>query len=195
MQELQAIGIVLLLISIGTVAAPVGAVLVMYHDNLIEIVIPPEINDIINSNNIIQDNLIDVENGGFEGSGQSPSLMPTIVDVQTDVISRTFSVTVNFTNTFNFNLTLNNLSANLECTQHHYVLGSANIRDSVFIPAGKTTLIVVTGFWTQDAESHFLSQHLGTTSIDVDLANLDIDVNGINIKQTEPINIGSVPIF
>ena len=50
---MQAIGIVLLLISIGTIVGPVGAVVVMYHNDLTQLVIPPQIRDLMNGNSTI----------------------------------------------------------------------------------------------------------------------------------------------
>ena len=50
---MQAIGIVLLLISIGTIVGPIGAVVVMYRDNLPGLVITPQIRDMMNGNSTI----------------------------------------------------------------------------------------------------------------------------------------------
>ena len=48
--KMQAIGIVLLLISVGTIVGPVGAVVIMYHNDLTQLVIPPQIKDLMNGN-------------------------------------------------------------------------------------------------------------------------------------------------
>jgi hypothetical protein len=187
---MQAVGLILLLISIGTVVGPVGAVVVMYRDNLVQLVVPPEINDIINGNstlaNITQDN-------GASGSGGF--LTPVFVGSQIDSMSRTFTVTVNFTNTFNLNFTLNGLTAGVVCSQHNYPLGNINLNGVIEILSGETTQITASGSWTQDAENHFLTEHLGATAIDVNLVDLTINVNGITVQQTEPISVGSVPII
>ena len=185
---MQAIGIILLLISIGTIVGPVGAVVVMYRDNLIQLVIPPQINDIINGNGI---NTITQDNGS---SGPGGFLAPVFVGAQIDNASRTFTVTVNFTNTFNLNLTLNGLSAGVECSQHNYPLGTISTNGVIEVLSGETTQITISGPWTQDAENHFTTEHAGATAIDVNLVNLTIDVNGITVQQSEPISVGSVPL-
>ena len=50
---MQAIGIVLLLISIGTIVGPIGAVVVMYRNNLPVLVFSPQIRDMMNGNSTI----------------------------------------------------------------------------------------------------------------------------------------------
>lgn len=190
---MQAVGIILFLITVGTIAAPVGAVIVMYHDNLAELVVPPEISELIDGNSAaLQQNL------GISGgtNTSNPAMMGiTVVDKQINALSRTFSITVNFTNPLNLNFTLNNLYAGVQCAEHNFSLGSVGLDGTVAIPAGKAALLTVTGSWTQDAESHFLTEHLGETSIDVNLVDVTVDLNGITIQQNEPIPIGPVPIF
>jgi hypothetical protein len=187
---MQAVGIILLLISIGTTVGPVGAVVVIYRDNLVQLVVPPQINDIINSNSAI--NTITQDNGI---SGQGGFLTPVFVGAQIDNVSRTFAVTVNFTNTFNLNLTLNGLSAGVFCSQHNYPLGNIGINGVIEVLSGETTRITVSGAWTQVAENHFTTEHAGETAIDVNLVNLTVNVNGITVQQTEPISVGSVPLI
>ena len=188
---MQTVGIILLLISIGTIVGPVGAVVVMYRDNLVQLVVPPEINDIINGNstltNVASDN-------SSSSSGSGAFLTPVFVGAQIDNVSRTFTVTVKFTNTFNLNLTLNGLSADVVCSQHNYQLGTIGINRVIEVLSGETTQITVSGSWTQDAENHFTTEHAGATAIDVNLVNLTINVNGITVQQTEPISVGSVPL-
>jgi len=194
---MQAIGIILLLISIGTVVGPVGAVVIMYRDNLAQIVVPPQINDIFSGNSsLISDNFNTNYNnetgpGNLDASG---IIAPVIVDKQIDIVSRTFTLTVNFTNTFNFNLTLNQFSAGVVCSQHNYPLGNVQLSQAVEIDAGQTAQLLISGLWTQDAESHVVSGHGGASQIDANLVDVTIDVNGITIQQSEPVSIGSVPL-
>ncbi|MCW4019497.1 MAG: hypothetical protein NWF00_12610 [Candidatus Bathyarchaeota archaeon] len=182
----------MLLISIGTVAAPVGAVVVMYSDNLVALVVPPEITEIIeDSGGLIPNNL----NGDGNSTSQGEFMTPVLVNSKFDRASRTFSVTVNFTNTFNLNLTLNEFAANAECDEHHFRLGSISLTEPVEILAGQTTQITVSGYWTQEAELHFITEHLGETAINVNLVDLTINLNGITVQQSDPINIGNVPLI
>ncbi|MCW4009642.1 MAG: hypothetical protein NWF05_03360 [Candidatus Bathyarchaeota archaeon] len=183
----------MVLISVGTVVAPVGAVVVMYHDNLFQLVVPPEIEDIINGNStLIPGSQPFTNQSGPSGQGQF--LTPVFVDAQVDNVSRTFSVTVDFNNSLGFDLTLKALSAGLQCTQHSYPLGTVGINDAIEIPAGEVTRITVTGLWTQDAETHFVTEHAGATGLDVSLVNVVINVNEIVVTEPGPISIGYVPM-
>ena len=101
---------------------------------------------------------------------------------------------MNFTNILGYNLTINGVSAQVVCTQHDYQLGSISIASLVSALANETTQITVSGSWTKDAENHILTQHPRATSVDVNLVELTINVNGITIQQCEPISVGYIPI-
>jgi hypothetical protein len=213
---MQAIGIILLLVSVGTIVGPIGAVVITYRDNLVQMVITPQVSDIINGNlpdvvshvntnnggnNSTNGNGNGDDNGGTNdngsgGNGGFGSLVtPVFVGAQIDNVSRTFSVTVNFTNTLGLDgLTLNAVSADAQCSQHGYQLGTISLASPVTIDSGETAQITVTGAWTQDAENHVLTEHSGATSVDVNLVNLTVDVNGIVISESGPIAVGSIPI-
>jgi len=192
---LQAIGVILLLISIGTVVGPVGAVVIIYRDNLSQLVIPPQIQDILNGNSsIIQDNSNSNNNdNSTSDSGSIGFITPTFVSAQIDTTSRTFTITVNVTNNFNYDLTLNALNATVETSQDQTQLATINLSNPVTIYAGQTSLVTVSGTWMQTAEN-YLNDHAGATSIDVELINTTIDVNGITIQMNQPIEVGSIPL-
>jgi hypothetical protein len=213
---MQAIGIILMLVSIGTIVGPIGAVVVTYRDNLAQMVITPQVSEILNGNfpSAVQTNTTD--NGGNDGNngngngdnggtndnsssgdgddGFGSLVTPVFVGSQIDNVSRTFSVTVNFTNTFGLDLTINAVSADVQCSQHGYQLGTISLANPVTINSGETTPITVSGAWTQEAENHVLTEHAGATSVDANLVNLSVNVNGIVISQAGPISVGSVPI-
>jgi hypothetical protein len=190
---LQAVGIILLLISIGTVVGPIGAVVIMYRDNLIEIVIPTQIVDLMNGNSsILQGNSPVINSTG--NSTLDSYLPPFSADFQIDNVSRTFIVTVNFTNLFNFDLTVNEVSAEVICTQHSYPLGNVGLDGVVAATAGETAHMRLSGSWTDEARNHIHNEHPDATSIEASLINLSINVNGIVIQESGPVSIGSIPL-
>jgi hypothetical protein len=211
---MQAVGIILLLISIGTVVGPIGAVVITYANNPIQMVVPPELTNVINKalnvspqsyvgNNTNINNEgnnetvpIDGDNGNDNeiGNPSGSFLAPVLVGAEVDNTSRTFSVTVNFTNTFGFDLTLNEISANVVCSQHNFQLGSVGLAEPIALFSDQTAQIIVSGSWTQEAENHVQTNHAGATSIDASLINLRINVNGLTIEQPGPISVGSVPL-
>ncbi len=191
---MQALAVVLLFISIGTIATPVGAVLVTYRDNLSQLVITPQIQNIVNgSSNILPSN----SNGNSNSNNPSMPgglLTPVFVSDQIDQASRTFTVTANVTNSLNYDLTLNSFTATVADSQDDYQLGTISLSAPVTITAGQTSQVTVSGSWTQNAENYVSTTYPGATSIDVNLVNAAVNVNGITVESTQPINVGSVPI-
>jgi len=214
---MQTLSVVLLLISIGCIVGPIGGAVIMYRDNLSGLVVTPQINSIINgNNNNSQDNsnnnnnyngnnnnynnnydtsTNDNGNNNNDNSGGGGGLIsPTFVSAQINSQARTFTVTVNVTNNFSYDLTLNSINATVESSQDNYQLGTISSNTPVTILVGQTSLVTVSGTWTQDAENYINNNFAGATSINVNLANTTIDVNGIIVQQTQPINVGDVPL-
>jgi hypothetical protein len=192
---MHALSVVLLLISIGTIVGPIGAVAIMYRDNLVQLVVPPQISNLINgNNNVMQDNGNNNNNNdnGNNNSGGGGLINPVFVGAQINSEARTFTVTVNVTNSFSYDLTLNSINATVESSQDNYQLGTISLTTPVTILAGQTSAVTVSGAWTQDAENYVLNNYGGATSIDVNLVNTTVDVNGIVIQETQPINIGNI---
>ena len=174
---MQYLGLVLILLNIGAIAAPITGVVLIYSNDLSQIIIPTEVEEIV-SNTIGTDESIE---------------LPQYISSSYDPISRTAQVIFSFTNPFDFNLNLNTVSANIVCLGHNVALGSATLDYPVTIEQEETKEIIINFVWTQAAESHFLSQHTGESNVDVKLIDMQLDVSGINIEVPEEI-IVSVPI-
>lgn len=124
MGSMQALSVVLVLISIGTIVGPMAGAVIIYRDNLSQLVVPPQINNLVNGNN---NNSNNNDNNGNVGSGNfgvgasgGGFPTPTFVSEQINIEAKTFTVTVNVTNTFNYDLTINTLNATVESNQDHY---------------------------------------------------------------------------
>ena len=143
---MQVIGIILILISVGTVVGPVGAVAIIYRDDLSQLVITPQIRDIINGNSPIipVNNNANDENSG--GSSLSGLMSPTFVSAQIDEASHRFTGIFTITNTLNYDLTLNSFSANVEITQNHIQASSISLSNPVTVTAGETAATDNFGF-------------------------------------------------
>ncbi|MCW4005582.1 MAG: hypothetical protein NWF04_03150 [Candidatus Bathyarchaeota archaeon] len=176
---MQLIGVVLVLINIVTIVGPVAAVTVSYQDNLTELVVPPQMKE------IVEETL----------SSEEPVFtLPTLVDYQVDTEARTVTLIINFTNPLNYDLNLTTFSADIQCTEHKFILGHASIPNELLMQGKQSTLITVEGFWTQEAETHFQTEHAGDKTIDVEIVNINVNVNGITIEPTDPIKIPNIPI-
>lgn len=198
---MKKLGIILLLISILIIVGPVGAVVVMYHNNIVQLVDPPQANSLIKANSapLIPTNTASSSSSSGNSSNDNSPLAgistPVFVGAQIDNASRTFTVTVNYTNTFNYDLTLNNFTANaVIADNNNYPLGSISLASPVTIPAGQTCEVTVSGFWTLDAQNYIAANYPGANSVNVDLVNATANVNGLTIQDNQPISVGSVPI-
>ena len=205
---MQALSVVLLLISVGCIVGPIAGVVIMYKDNLSHLVSPSQINNLLNSaqtsnnnnnpNNNIGSGNFGVGTNNNNGNGNDNSggglINPVFVGAQINNEAKTFTATVNVTNNFGYDLTVNSINATVESSQDNYPLGTISLTNPVTILAGQTTPLTISGAWTQDAENHVLNNDGGTSSIDVNLVNTTIDVNGIVIQETQPINVGNVPL-
>ena len=174
---MHVLGLILVLINVGAIAAPVTAVVVMHQSNLVEIIVPPEVEEIVtNTFNI----------------GSSFSL-PQLIDSEYNQADRTVIATFSFTNPFDFELRVNSLSADVQCSEHSFMLGSAGLKEAVQLNPDQTTIITVVFTWTEAAESHFKTEHAEANNIGLELVNIVIDVSGITIETPEHVNL-NVPI-
>ncbi len=168
---MQAVGVILVLINVLTLAAPFAVVAVTYQDNLSEAVVPPQVAQIM---------------GETFPSGLEFTL-PTFVDATVNNTSRIVTLTVNFTNPLNYNLTLKEVSADVVCRAHNFSLGHADVAGPLSIPAAGSVQVNIVYVWTQAAENHFLSMHEGATSVQVNLNNVAVNVNDITLELPESI--------
>ena len=174
--------ILLTLITVAIVVGPLVVEVVIYKDNLSGLIIPPEINNLMNTT-------------GGNGSLLETSIeVPQMVSSEYDPISRTVNFSFNFTNPFNFNLTLRSMSASVVCTQHDFSLGKVALVNPIQLRGGETALIPVTGTWTEDAVNHFTTEHPGAQKISVDLTGMNVDISGITLDLTQRIHVGEIPL-
>ena len=174
---MNVLGILLVLINVGAIAGPVAGVAIVYQNDPVEMVVPPEVEEVVTS--------------VFEP--QRVIELPKYVGSTYDAASRTASATFSFSNTLKFDLSINSVSANVECATHVITLGHAELREPVKVSEGATGTITVIFTWTQTAEDHFITTHTNAKSIDINLVNLGLDVSGIEIETPERISL-TVPL-
>lgn len=175
---MQLLGLLLILLNVGAIAAPVAGVVMMHTNDLSELIIPSNVEEIV-TNTI-----------GNEESIQLPEYVCSSFDPTT----RTAQVTFSFTNSFEFDLVLNKVSANIECLDHEIDLGYATLKEQVEIKQKETKEILVKFVWTKEAETHFLNNHVDETAVDVKLVDMELDISGISIEVPEEIFL-SLPII
>jgi hypothetical protein len=189
------LSVVLVLISIGTILGPVGAVVIIYHDDLTQLVITPQIRDIMNGNSKIIPDMGQSDNSNDNGNSELGGLLnPVFVSAQIDDSTHIFTIIFNVTNTLDYALTLNSFSTDVQITQSNYPGGNISLSSPVTVLAGQTSQLNISGYWTQDAQNYIAKNYSGETSMDISLVNIAINVNGITIHSAGPIQVGSIPI-
>lgn len=172
---LDKIRLILTVITIAISVVPVAAILLVYQNNLLGLIIPPELNE-------IADNLM--SSGGANGLELEPVGPP-----QYDEASRTVTLTFQFKNTFPVDLSINSMSGNVECAAHSFPLGTVTLDKPVSIGVGETKTITVLGTWTEEAIGHLQTAHTGEETIDANLVGLTVDVKGIQFQMNQSIEI------
>ncbi len=190
-----ALSIALALISIGCILGPVGAVVIIYHDDLTQLVITPEIRDIMNGNSSILPDMGQSNDGNSNNNGNSELgglMAPVFVSAQFDDTTNTFTGVFNITNSLSEDLTLNSFSTDVSITQTDIPAGNVMLSSPVTVHAGETTQLTVTGQWSQTALDYITNNYGGASSVDLSLTNISINVNGIVIQTAGSVQI-SVP--
>jgi LEA14-like dessication related protein len=179
---LDKVRLILTAITIAINVVPIAGVLLMNQNNLLGLVVPPEINTVINDV-IVPDGQLGESLGNV-----------TFVDSHYDNASRTVTLTFEVTNPLQFDIAVDSMSADVRCDEHDFPLGHAIINNPVAISAGETATIDVAGTWTQDAIKHFLTAHAGAQKIDVELTRISLTVNGVSIQTDEVMKIPDFPV-
>ncbi len=188
---MQAIGILLILISVGTILGPVGAVVVIYRNDLTQLVITPQIRDLTNGDSsIIPINHNSNDNGN---SGVNGLMSPVLVSSQINIETHTLTAIFNVTNTLNYDLTLNSFSTDVEITQDHIQAGSIILSNPVIVAAGETSQLTLSGSWTQAGQDYITNNYSSTSSLEVYILNAEVNVNGITIQSSRTIDVGNIP--
>ncbi len=170
--------VLLVLLNVIIIAAPLIGVVVVYQNNLQDLVLPPQASQILSGN---------------LGSGGSVQI-PQFVNATYDPNTRIGYVLFSYLNPFSFDLTINSASADVQCTAHHSSLGHAELEEEgpITVPSGETTYITVVFTWTQTAETHFQLEHPNEKTTLIDLVNLEVDVSGINVLT--PDFVGNIEV-
>ena len=182
--------IILLFLTIAITITPIVIEVLLYRDNLLDLIIPPEIANIVNSksNNsneksINGNNLLNPE---FE-------LPKPVGDPQYNPETKTISYTFNFTNPLQTPLEIDELQAGLVSHNDGFFLGNITINKPLKLDPGQTVDITALGILSDDAINYLKSQSATQNSINLDFVNLNVDLSGIQL-QLDKQNIGNIPI-
>jgi flagellin-like hook-associated protein FlgL len=182
--------IILLFLTIAITVTPIVIEVLLYRDNLLDLIIPPEIANIVNNKNnnsneksINGNNLLNPE---FE-------LPKPIGDPQYNPETKTISYTFNFTNPLQTPLEIDELQTGLVSHNDGFFLGNITISKPLKLDPGQTVDITALGILSDDAIDYLKSQSATQNSINLDFVNLNVDLSGVQL-QLDKQNIGNIPI-
>ena len=174
--------IALTILSILIVIGPLAGVAYVYRDNLLGLVVPPQIKSLING-------------GNSTGSQSQPQFQTPQVVGQPQYNAQTGAVTVsfNFTNPLTNEVSIDNLSAEVQ-SEAGAALGNISLNQPIQIAPGETSIINVSGILNQAAISQFEAQNPGVNGMNISLANLNVDVAGVNVHMDQVNNVGQLQL-
>jgi hypothetical protein len=181
--------IILTLVTIAISVIPIAYVVFSYRDNLEALIIPPQINDIVNGdtsniNGSITDNSSGLVNPNFnlpQPTGE-PQYNP-----QTNTVTFNFT----FTNPLSTPITVDKINSGIVTHDDAIFLGNLTTDQPIKLDAQQTGEITANAKLTDQAISYLKTQN--QSQLNVDLVNLDIEVGGITV-HVDRQNIGNIEI-
>jgi hypothetical protein len=173
---------ILTAITIAINVLPIAGVLLMNQNNLIGLVIPPEIDTVLNDVVVQEEQL-----------GESLGAV-NFVGSNYDAASRKATLTFEMTNPLQFDLVIDSMSADVRCDEHDFPLGYAVTNNPVDVAGGETATVVLEATLAREAMVHLLTEHAGAQEIDVELTGISVNLNGIAIQTGEILKIPDVPV-
>lgn len=197
--------IFLTLLSVLIIVLPIAFEVVLYRDNLLGLIVPPEMINLVNGDSRNGDggNLPSIsDNGGSLISGNSDisSLLssgfelPQLVgEPQYNQDTNTLSFTFNFTTPLETSIAVDKLEAGIVSHDGGVFLGNVSLAKPLRLEPGQTIDITVLDALSPEALNYFKTNVIGQNSTNVDFVNLNVDVAGITL-HVDRQNIGDIPI-
>jgi|SRR5208337_4868430 len=174
--------IALTILSIVIVIGPLVGVAYVYRDNLLGLVVPPEVKSLVS--------------GDSSGSQSQPEFQTPQLVGQPQYNAQTGAVTVsfNFTNPLTNGVSIDKLSAEVQSEEGGVSLGNISLSQPIQIASGETSTINVSGVLNQAAISQFEAQNPGVNGINISLENLNVDVAGVTVHMDQVNDVGQLQL-
>ena len=147
--------IALTLISIAIVVGPLVGVLLVYRDNLMGLVLPPEIKDLSSNSN-------------KDSSSVSKFLNISVLQLPTlagqpyyNQQTGAFSYPINFTNPLSTEISVDQISAEIKSKNSNIILGNISITQPIKIAPGANGIINATGILDPATVNQLKDQYSG----------------------------------
>ncbi len=175
----------LTVLSIMIIIAPILVEVYVYKDNLEGLVLPPQIQNLMNGNN----------NGATSETQSELTSLPNfqmpqpVGDPQYNPTTGAFSFPFNFTNPLSAQLTVNELSAQV-ATEDGIPIGNVSIPQIINLAPGENAIITAVGNLDPAVVNQLTAQYQSGT-LNIALNNVNIDLGGIHI-HLDHVDAGSI---
>lgn len=187
---MKKIKLILLLLTIAITVTPIAIEVMLYRDNLLGLIIPLEIANVVNDNS---SNSKEISVNGNNLLNPKFELPQPVGEPQYNPQTKTISYTLNFTNPLNTPLELDRLQAGLVSHDDGFFLGNITINQPLKMDPGQTVDITALGTLSNGAIDYLKSKSATQNAINLDFVNLNVDLSGIQLQIDEQ-NIGNTPI-
>jgi hypothetical protein len=195
--DMNTVKIALTLLTIAITVGPLVYVVFIYRDNLIGLVLPPQFANL--GQNLGQN----MSNGNSSGNplsslnitGSNFQMPKLVSNPQYNPDTGEFSLSVNVTNPLTNELSIDQLSVQIQSKDNNALVGNISIPQPINIQPGESSIINVTGIMPQDMFNQISGQNTGNIDVNnIILKNLDVDVGGvkIHIDEIDPSSIQSL---
>jgi hypothetical protein len=188
--DMNTVKIALTLLTIAITVGPLVYVVFIYRDNLVGLVLPPQF---ANLGQNMSDGNFSLSQLNITGSDfQMPQL---VSDPQYNPDTGEFSLSVNVTNPLTNELSIDQLSVQIQSKDNNALVGNISIPQPINIQPGESSIINVTGIMPQDMFNQISGQNTGNIDVNnIILKNLDVVVGGVKIHfdEFDPSSIQSL---
>jgi hypothetical protein len=197
----------LVLLTVAITIGPFLGVLVAYRNNLPGLIVPPEMNQLLNggTSDVTQSQPSDISNfidSWISGNQTIPDDVNKIIPEQPvlhyDPITRTFTATFTMNNPSDSDMIINAINGTVECDEHHFPIGPVQLQEPVTLKASGTAIITITGQWSDAGIAHLNADHQGQQYVSCSLVDavFSTTTKGLTVTFPSPdaISLGEVPL-
>lgn len=177
----------LTLLTVALIAGPILGVVLIYRDNLVGLVLPP---DNQATPGLTDSNLSNLNLTALE------SLQPIqpLSDPTYNQTTGTFSYPLNFTNPLSQTISIDHLSVDVMDVDNNATIGTISIPDPIQVNPGDSAVLNITGNINQQVLNQFETQYGSGNNVNIALENLNVTVGGISLHLDQIPDVGTIQI-
>ncbi|MCL2173061.1 MAG: hypothetical protein FWB84_05395 [Candidatus Bathyarchaeota archaeon] len=166
----------LTVITILIAVTPITVQVIRYHENPVDLILPPSISAILKGG---PDDLVNADYVDFAGMAFP---LPILTGEPVFTQDNNLLLTYNFTNPLDGKITIASMDAEIVCVDHEFALGDVFIEPATLEPH-QTLDLTVTCHLTPETIEHIKAEHQGQDSIKTEFTNYSVDLTDIKINM------------